>query len=339
MIKIGALDSLTKDCIIKLSDCENAQHFLARPEISASLLKNDKMILSEGQYHKFSALAAPCISEEQVGGSAFNTTYTIASALNEVKVDFITPPSSNKENLKHPDNLEFIPTDPDDANLVIPRVSYICLDERGNKQVLKYLGNILEYLETRPQYIAALKKELSKTIAVSNLFFLPGGITKKFPYEIFSHVLDEAKKSKTKLIFSLPTHSDFTLEESELYARALTQSAIILGNADEMRNTVGLISRLTKLNATSFITDGGRDAYVIISGRITRIKPLALPRNVLSLTGAGDAAYAGFIIGLLQKQGPVAAAELAMKFSHQVLQVSGPRLEDPRSLLVMSEIR
>jgi len=333
MIKIGAIDSLTKDCIIRLSACQNAQIFLARPAIAARLEKNDKMILSESEYNEFAALTAKYTHEEYIGGSAFNTCSTIAAALDEVKVSFITPPSSNKGALTHTKNLEFMPLDPADAHLVIPRVSFICLDERGNKLVLKYLGNIYEYLKTHSAYLENLKNSLNEIITNADLFFLPGGITKKFPYEIFSHALDVAAKSKAKLIFALPTHSDFNAEEIALYKRALTQSSIILGNADEMKSTVGAVEELKKLNATSLITDGANDAQIIVDGHITHIKPLILPANVASLTGAGDAAYAGFIIGLLQKQTSGDCARIAMIFANEVLKIASARLLEPGSIL------
>ena len=141
------------------------------------------------------------------------------------------------------------------------------------------------------------------------------------------------KKSKAKLVFALPTHSDFSEEETTIYNRALAQSFIILGNADEMKNTVGFIRSLTKLSATSFITDGRRDAYIVRIGHITRVSPLPLPAKVTSFTGAGDAAYAGFIIGLLQGNHAAEAGELAMIFANEVLKISASRLLEPGKLI------
>lgn len=319
--------------------CENARKFLNRPEIVEGLHRNDKIILSEEDYQEFFRITEPCVSEEYISGSAFNTTYTIAKALDDAEISFVTPPSRNKNELQTPANFKFVPNDPNDADKMISRVSFICLEEDGNKYVLKYLGNIYEYLSENLTYVNKLLNTLAKTISASDLFILPGGITKKFPLEIFEHALNEAERNKTKLIFSLPTHSDFSEAELSLYKIAMKQAYVILGNGDELKNTLGIdvvsvaVRKLEKLSAISFITNGAAYAHVVAKGRIANIKPLPLPKNVTSVTGAGDAAFAGFIIGLLENRNPTDAAELAMKFAHEILKIHETRLLDPKHLL------
>ena len=140
------------------------------------------MILSESEYKEFLELTADHISEEHIGGSAFNTCSTIASALNNVEVNFVTPPSSNKNALELPRNFTFAPADPNNAN-IIPRTSFICLDERGNKYVLKYLGNIYEYLNSQPAYLEIFKTRLQKPSKLQIYFSCPAASPKNFHWK------------------------------------------------------------------------------------------------------------------------------------------------------------
>ena len=338
MIKLGAVDSLTKDRIIRLSACQKARDFLELASVKERLLKNDKMTLSEAEYHYLAAITANYISAEYIGGSAFNTTATITAALPQAQTKFITPPSANKSAVADIKNLTFLPTDPADAYLVDPRISFILLDEMGDKKVLKYLGSIYDYLSGNQKYMQAMISALTDVIEDADLFFLPGGITKKFPYQIFSHVLNEITRNNAKLVFTLPTHSDFTAQEMDLYKAALSKAAIILGNADELRNMmmadkITSLNQLAQLPCISFITDGGNDAYVIAGGKITPICPLPLTATVISVTGAGDSAFAGFITGLLLGHDVESAAKTAMVFAHEILKIPNARLPEPKILL------
>ena len=367
-LKLGGIDGLTADIIIFLADSENARKFLAKPRIAEALAHNDKIELTDEEYHEFSGRVPNSAKDTHPGGSVFNTFATFSgmnpddAAIRIVTVLGANLNALNSRKRAKTRGIKFLPEiEVDLGTEMATPVSYVCIEENGKKYLLKHAGSVAEFLKNHPEFNDKIQDSLADTIAWSDLFFLPGGVTKKFSLGTFDFALRKLVQTNTPFIFAAPTHGGLKEEEAKLYKKALDASSLVFGNLDELKITLNAINKLygkpeiTKKEAikvltdymitqykigntskVAFITDGIHNAYVINANPenpksaaiVTPIKPLPDPERIVTTLGAGDGSYSG-LLHVLKGYPPVVAAKIGMHVSNDILQIAPAQLDHP----------
>ncbi len=82
-----------------------------------------------------------------------------------------------------------------------------------------------------------------------------------------------------------------------------------------------------------FITFGKEGARIVTADGIEKVDALPDPPGKLYKGGAGDTAFAGFLLGYLNGASNQISAQIAMKLSNAKLSENSPHPSDPQSIL------
>lgn len=140
----------------------------------------------------------------------------------------------------------------------------------------------------------------------------------------------------------------YIYEDSSLYKRVREECPALdrekallaclqsqLAERDGIRKDQKKPERSEEAEAIGFITDGEKGAYVVTPhGGIQHVDVAPISKDEIeNLVGAGDAAFAGYIIGHLGGLTPRESARLGMLLAGEKLKVNQARLDNPQQAL------
>lgn len=262
------------------------------------------------------------------GGSAANTLSALKKLLgNNIEIDFIAAYGDDTagrvigESLVH-DGFNVLPQIapfPD----VQTAMSFVLVDKTGERSIAGYSG-------TSRTKIVPLQKKIPTGY---DIIFLPGSLWQKYGAEFAQSLVGCGKK----LWLSLPTHSQSGRQYNDAVRALIPKAHVVLANADELMRMFAVSSIESALEELqqqmgaeqiAFITHGVHGAFIVSREMIHPIAAQKISAAELKNTlGAGDAAFAGFLYGLLTDENNVErAGYIAMQLASAALQTESARL-------------
>ena len=212
--------------------------------------------------------------------------------------------------------------------------SFVIVNGDGERSILGFAGT------SKQKIVSAMT---ANTLPADyDIVFLPGSLWQKYGAEFAMMLYDSCIARRKKLWLSLPTHSQAG-EQYNVAVRAIVPYAdVVLANASELKRLYGcesLESALVELQSllgghVAFITDGGRGAYVVTQDTLQQVpsEPV-LTGEVKNTLGAGDAAFAGFLYGIMKNMPYKKAAEIGMKLAAENIKHASARIPEPKKIL------
>ncbi|MDX2074610.1 MAG: carbohydrate kinase family protein [Alphaproteobacteria bacterium] len=333
-VRILSSDLLICDVILPLAGNADLRPLIAgynraHPEHPIAL--GSKSPLTPEEFHAWEKAIAGR-GEYVAGGSAANTLSALKKLMGDsLQVDFIAAYGEDAagrviaESLAR-DGLHLLPQTapfPD----VQTATSFVLVNEQGERSILGYGGN------SREKILAAFAaKNLPDDY---DILFLPGSLWQKYGGDFAQALVGCGRK----LWLSLPTHSQSGRQYNEAVRALIPQAQVVLANADELKRMFAASDTQTALKMLqsqlsggqiAFITDGVRGATIVSSSAMHSVAAEAVPAAQIKNTlGAGDAAFAGFLYGLLTDAADIdRAGRIAMQLAAAALQVPSARLTE-----------
>lgn len=332
--RILSCDLLICDVIVKLAEAPQLKPLIAQYNAQHSahpIALGSKSPLTAPEFALWQQ-AVGAMGAFVAGGSAANTLSTLKKCAGDaVQIDFIAAYGDDvagrvvAQSLVH-DGFYLLPQTtpfPD----VQTATSFVLVDARGERSILGFSGNSREKILS---YVA--KNSLPTNY---DILFIPGSLWQKYG-EAFARTLYEhcVQAGKT-LWLSLPTHSQAGASYNAHVRALIPQAQVVLANAEELKrlyDNVTLAEAFAQLQTqlgahVAFITGGANGAYVVTQHTASHIPPASInPAEIKNTLGAGDAAFAGFLYGLLCQQTYAQAAEFAMKLAAEKMRHDAARL-------------
>ncbi|MBI2515143.1 carbohydrate kinase family protein [Candidatus Wolfebacteria bacterium] len=172
--------------------------------------------------------------------------------------------------------------------------SVILLSPSGERTILNYRG-ASETLKAKEIPFSKLKSKW--------VYIVPGGIK----LEILEAVINFFYQKKMLVAINLSKH--LIQEKISGLSHILKKSAVVILNREEAAYLTGvrykkereIFEKLDRaISGIAVMTDGSRGAFVS-DGRYLYESPVFETKEVIDLTGAGDAYGAGFVVGLIHQ--------------------------------------
>lgn len=281
------------------------------------------------------------------GGSAANTLWTVGKVLgDEVSITFIGARGGSaysrmiSESLKEA-GIKLLPEKfPAEEKGIRPEttVSFVVKFPKGGRAIVTYPGNADQIITSD-----IITDEMVKQ---ADIVFLQGSLYRKFGEELPDKIIKLSEKHKKELWFALPTHGWFVEEHREmLIERMENHASVVLGNEEELMMLYGMDDdsekALAKLDKAvrgnnkikvAFITKGRNGAVILSKDGMQEIPALEADKIVNTL-GAGDTAFAGFMIGCIKGLDYKKSAEIGLTLAKHKLTIDAARLPDPRKVV------
>ena len=171
-----------------------------------------------------------------------------------------------------------------------------------------------------------------KNIKDHELIFLEGYLWDKGPSaQMFKHVINIAKKNKTKIAMSLSDIFCVSRHKQDFYNLLINDLDILIGNENEIneltnkKNLLESINQLKELKKLIVITRSEKGSLVIQDGEIINCNSIKV-NQILDLTGAGDLFAAGFLKEYLDKSQIKKCLEIGSITASKIIQKIGARL-------------
>ncbi len=278
------------------------------------------------------------------GGSAANTLSTLKQLLGEaVQIHFIAAYGADAagdviaKSLAR-DGFHLLPQEAPFAN-VQTATSFVLVDARGERSIVGFGGT------ARQKILSAYAEK--EPLEDYDVLFLPGSLWQKYGAEFAQRLYQSCIDKGKRLWLSLPTHSQSGRQYNDAVRALIPQAEVVLANADELKRLTGcerledaLAALQTMLGVhMAFITDGGRGAVVVTKESLHHVPSDNVPvSNVKNTLGAGDAAFAGFLYGVIQKMPVEKSAKIAMTLAAENIRHDSARILDARRVLEQIDI-
>ena len=171
-----------------------------------------------------------------------------------------------------------------------------------------------------------------KYIKDHELILLEGYLWDKGTSEkMFKHVINIAKKNKTRIAMSLSDIFCVSRHKKDFYNLLINDLDILIGNENEINEltnkTILLesINQLKELKKLIVITRSDKGSLAINDGEIINCESIKV-NKILDLTGAGDLFAAGFLKEYLDKSKIEKCLETGSLAASQIIQRIGARL-------------
>ena len=149
--------------------------------------------------------------------------------------------------------------------------------------------------------------------------------------EMFKHVINLAKKNKTKIVMSLSDIFCVNRHREDFFKLLIDDLDILIGNEKEMNelmqknNLIDCINELKKINKLIIITRSENGSLAVLNNEITSCKSIEV-KKVLDLTGAGDLFASGFLKEYLEKSNINKCLQTGSELAARVIKKIGARL-------------
>ena len=210
-------------------------------------------------------------------------------------------------------------------------------EHRGERKIATYRGNVRDFITAQ-----------TITPQSSDIIFLNGNGLSNYT-GAFGALKTKAQRTKSSIIFSLPTRARVAQENFQECHQIALISNIILCNIEELaylypKNTVE--EQLLELQRTlqtpknsrnhfipcALITCGENGAYIVTEDIVSHIAIWNKQAKIVSKVGCGDSAYAGFISGLLSGMNPVQSGHMGMAFAADCISHFEAQIPDPMTI-------
>ena len=341
VVRILSSDLLICDVLLPLEGNAQlapliAEYNLAHPE--SPIVAGSKSPLTAEEFVEWQRVVG-ARGSHLAGGSAANTLSTLKQLLGEaVRIDFIAAYGADAAGDVIADSLAR------DGFHLLPQAepfvdvqtatSFVLVDANGERSIVGFGGT------SRQKILAAFaEKKLPEDY---DILFLSGSLWQKYGAEFARKLYGSCIEDGKKLWLSLPTHSQSGREYNDAVRALIPQAEVVLANAEELKRLYAcaqLEEALAALQAMlgehmAFITDGERGAVVVIKNALHYVAPENVPAHEIKNTlGAGDAAFAGFLYGVLQKMPPEKSANIAMKLAAENMKHESARITDARRVI------
>jgi fructokinase len=149
--------------------------------------------------------------------------------------------------------------------------------------------------------------------------------------EMFTHVIDLAKKNNVQIAMSLSDIFCVTRHREDFFRLLKNDLNILIGNENEInelmqkKDLLDSINELKNINKLIIITRSRNGSVAILNNEITYCDSIKVEK-ILDLTGAGDLFAAGFLKENLDKSNIKNCLQTGSKLAAQVIQKIGARL-------------
>jgi fructokinase len=149
--------------------------------------------------------------------------------------------------------------------------------------------------------------------------------------EMFTHVIDLAKKNNVQISMSLSDIFCVTRHREDFFRLLKNDLNILIGNENEInelmqkKDLLDSINELKNINKLIIITRSRNGSVAILNNEITYCDSIKVEK-ILDLTGAGDLFAAGFLKENLDKSNIKKCLQTGSKLAAQVIQKIGARL-------------
>jgi len=149
--------------------------------------------------------------------------------------------------------------------------------------------------------------------------------------EMFTHVIDLAKKNNVQIAMSLSDIFCVTRHREDFFRLLKNDLNILIGNENEInelmqkKDLLDSINELKNINKLIIITRSRNGSVAILNNEITYCDSIKVEK-ILDLTGAGDLFAAGFLKENLDKSNIKKCLQTGSKLAAQVIQKIGARL-------------
>ncbi len=313
----------------------------------------------EALHTLLSKLTQASAIQVQSGGTALNIAQPLLKAFNRDQLNITmltslgTGPLSDvlRNSLIHQANPPILsPHTTDDARTAIT-LAYLRPDpinpEKSSRSIAKFDGNFAEMVT--PENTKPVTSE--KTNAVLLLGTL---LQKNKP--MFKALLDKATRDQTDLYFAMPTARSITTEHQDMVKKCIGNAKVVLSNFEEIGYLFGLddkasqsevkahlpeFAALLPQGCQAFITRSEDGAWILEKGKgqdytlrevpiWCKTAPNTDPPPAKNKVGAGDKAFAGFLMGhFAGHKDPVVCAHMGMAMAHQRLMQDSQQIENP----------
>jgi len=334
--RILSSDLLICDVIVPLAEYPQLQPLIEQYNAEHPghpIALGSKSPLNAGEFLRWKDAVGDA-GKYMAGGSAANTLSALKQLMGDsVHIDFIAAYGTDKagqvvaESLAQ-DGFHLWPQATAFAD-VQTAMSFVLVNAQGQRSIVGFAGNSREKILAGGNAIPD----------AYDILFLPGSLWQKYGQAFAQSLSASCVKQKKRLWLSLPTHSQSGRQYNDAVRSLVPQAEVVLANADELMrmlaapNSIAALKHLQSLMSqgqVAFITNGMYGAYVVTRGHVEIIDAEDVP--VKNTLGAGDAAFAGFLYGLLTDAADVArAGHIAMQLAAVALQTDSARLtEIPR---------
>ena len=293
------------------------------------------------------------------GGSSMNALATLKGMMKDAAhVDFLGMLASGPlgdiiEGAMKDSGLNLINIAPENTPIAPETaVSYVLTPPNGNRKYAVYNGNVKEI--AAPEAIPDLEDRVKNTDVV----MLSGSAWERVSPAVANTLMDLRWKHGKELVLSLPVGRLFSEREAHNFRWRLHSANVVLANEEELARTYQVDSpeealkmlqqdfqKKTmeveksqgkwsgKTEQVGFVTFGKDGAYIITADEIKKVDPLPDPPGQLFKGGAGDTAFAGFLLGHFNGESHEVSAQIAMELANAKLIHPEPRLPNPEKTL------
>ena len=149
--------------------------------------------------------------------------------------------------------------------------------------------------------------------------------------EMFTHVIDLAKKNNVQIAMSLSDIFCVTRHREDFFRLLKNDLNILIGNENEInelmqkKDLLDSINELKNINKLIIITRSRNGSVAILNNEITYCDSIKVEK-ILDLTGAGDLFAAGFLKEYLDKSNIKKCLQTGSNLAAKIIQKVGARL-------------
>ncbi len=213
--------------------------------------------------------------------------------------------------------------------------------------IVTYAGNEASALG---ELLSKDKNLLEKSIATSDVIYLPGSITEKLGDSLTNDILHLRWRYGKEMILALPNHATFGPSDPQKFKKLIRSSNMVVGNDSEFCRVFGIngdrpvndetIDILTKKiqkafnigvlknnidtchtsDPVAFITRGDKGAVIVTKNKVIPAYPVTAKEKITNINGVGDVAMAAFLDAELRGLSHDDAGKFAMAMAAKKLE-------------------
>jgi alpha-glucosidase len=194
------------------------------------------------------------------------------------------------------------------------------------------------------------KKLLEKSIATSDVIYLPGSITEKLGDSLTNDILHLRWRYGKEMILALPSHATFGPSDPQKFKKLIRSSNMVVGNDSEFCRVFGIngdrpvndetidiltnkIQKEFKIDVlknnidtsntsdpVAFITRGDKGAVIVTKNKVIPVPPVPPKGKATNINGVGDVAMAAFLDAELRGLRHKDAGKFAMAMAAKKLE-------------------
>lgn len=343
--RILSLDYLIMDIVISVAENPDIEPLLEKHGITP----DSKQQIGSDAFQELSAAVANKKIRTFPGGSSANTLTTVGKILgNRVATAFIGVlgrgllSSMVGAGLAEA-GIERVPeVFPAEATGVHPETAISVVAQfESDKGIGTYPGNATELI--KPEI---LTQEL---VGPTDIVLIQGSLYRKFDQEVTDRLFDLAREQGAQTWVTLPTTAWNEGKKALIRDRIATNASVVMGNERELASIYGhddvsdgVKAMIDSMQATTdpvqgnsepivFITRGTEGVVVGTRDEVITVPAINLQKGEIYVNplGAGDSAFAGFMVGNILDLSPEKSAIIGAALGKSNVLEESARIKDP----------